>query len=145
MTTPGFDTSKPNVARVCDSLLGGHDNYAADREQAERLLKICPSLRDAVRDNRAFIARAVTWAARQGIRQFADLGTGVPTHLAFSPDGRLLATASHDETARLWDPATGEHRRTLTGHTGAVCGVAFSPDGRLLATTSYDETARLWD
>ena len=65
--------------------------------------------------------------------------------VAFSPDGRLLATASGDETARLWDPATGQPLRTLTGHTGAVTGVAFSPDGRLLATASDDETARLWD
>jgi Caspase domain/WD domain, G-beta repeat len=65
--------------------------------------------------------------------------------VAFSPDGRLLATASDDMTARLWDPATGEHRRTLTGHDGPVNGVAFSPDGRLLATTSNDGTARLWD
>ena len=65
--------------------------------------------------------------------------------MAFSPDGRLLATASEDETARLWDPATGEHLRTLTGHAGEVEGVAFSPDGRLLATASEDETARLWD
>ena len=64
--------------------------------------------------------------------------------VAFSPDGRLLATASHDGTARLWDPATGEPRRTLTGHTDAVIGVAFSPDGRLLATASHDKTARLW-
>ena len=65
--------------------------------------------------------------------------------MAFSPDGRLLATASRDDTARLWDPATGEHLRTLTGHTDGVWGVAFSPDGRLLATASNDSTARLWD
>ena len=65
--------------------------------------------------------------------------------MAFSPDGQLLATASRDGTARLWDPATGEHRRTLTGHTNEVNGVAFSPDGQLLATASGDGTARLWD
>ena len=70
--------------------------------------------------------------------------------VAFSPDGRLLATASGDKTARLWDPATGEHLRTLTGHTGWVRragwvrGVEFSPDGRLLATASNDKTARVW-
>ena len=65
--------------------------------------------------------------------------------VAFSPDGRLLATASKDKTARLWDPATGECLRTLTGHDDFVRGVAFSPDGRLLATASNDKTARLWD
>ena len=63
---------------------------------------------------------------------------------AFSPDGRLLATTSDDDTARLWDPATGDCLRTLTGHTEYVNGVAFSPDGRLLATASDDGTARLW-
>ena len=61
------------------------------------------------------------------------------------PGRALLATASNDGTARLWDPATGDCLRTLTGHTGTVDGVAFSPDGRLLATASDDETARLWD
>ena len=64
--------------------------------------------------------------------------------VAFSPDGRLLATASEDRTARLWDSATGEHLRTLTGHTSDVVAVAFSPDGRLLATAS-GKKARLWD
>ena len=71
--------------------------------------------------------------------------TGSVLGVAFSPDGRLLATAGGDETARLWDPATGEHLRTLTGHDRPVWGVAFSPDGRLLATASGDKTARLWD
>ncbi len=74
--------------------------------------------------------------------------------MAFSPDGRLLATASADNTARIWDPVTGEDLRTLagriswvrtlTGHTGGVWGVAFSPDGRLLATASSDKAARVW-
>jgi hypothetical protein len=65
--------------------------------------------------------------------------------VAFSPDGRLLATASTDRTARLWDPATGDCLRTLTGHAESVNGVAFSPDGRQLATAGDDRTARLWD
>jgi WD40 repeat protein len=64
--------------------------------------------------------------------------------VAFSPDGTLLATASGDNTARLWDPVTGECVRTLTGHPEPVFAVAFSPDGTLLATASGDKTTRLW-
>ncbi len=68
--------------------------------------------------------------------------------VAFSPDGRTLATASFDHTARLWD-ISDPHRPgqlgTLTGHTDGVVSVAFGPDGRTLATTSFDATARLWD
>ena len=65
--------------------------------------------------------------------------------MVFSPDGRLLATAGSGGTAWLWDPATGEHLRTLTRHTSWVRGVVFSPDGRLLATASDNGTAQLWD
>jgi WD40 repeat protein len=60
--------------------------------------------------------------------------TGTLSAVAFSPDGRLLATASHDKTARLWDPATGACLHSLTGHTDVLNAVAFSPDGRASAT-----------
>ena len=82
--------TKPSVARVCDALLDGRDNYAADRELAGRLREICPSLPAALRENRAFITRAVTWAARQGVRQYCDLGTGMP---AQPPAGDAARTA----------------------------------------------------
>jgi hypothetical protein len=64
--------------------------------------------------------------------------------VAFSPDGWLLATASHDRTARVWEVASGQQLSRLT-HDDRVWGVAFSPDGRLLATGSTDRTARVWE
>jgi WD40 repeat protein len=65
--------------------------------------------------------------------------------VAFSPDGRLLASGDWDKTIKLWDVATGSLVRTLKGHTGGVNSVAFSPDGRLLASGSGDGTIKLWD
>ncbi len=75
-----IDTSRPHPARMYNAYLGGKDNYAADREAVRRVLRAAPELRDTARANRAFLQRAVRFLARDaGIRQFIDIGTGIPT------------------------------------------------------------------
>jgi dipeptidyl aminopeptidase/acylaminoacyl peptidase len=65
--------------------------------------------------------------------------------VAFSPDGKTVASGSVDNTVRLWDAATGEERQKLEGHDSWVRAVAFSPDGKTVASGSHDNTVRLWD
>ena len=65
--------------------------------------------------------------------------------VASSPDGQTLASASWDQTIRLWDPHTAQHKMTLIGHTDSINSIAFSPDGQTLASASWDQTIRLWD
>ena len=72
MSTSGTDFTRPNVARVYDYLLGGYESFAADREQSADLLRIFPPAGVAAFENRYFLARAVTWAAGQGLTQFVD-------------------------------------------------------------------------
>ncbi len=94
----GIDTTVAHPARVYDYWLGGTNNFAADREAAERVLAATPGLRARVRANRAFLARVVRYlAAEAGIRQFLDVGTGIPsannTHevaQAAAPDSRVV-------------------------------------------------------
>jgi hypothetical protein len=71
-------------------LAGGYDNFAVDRDEAARLLEGCPGLRDMVRQNRAFLGRAVTWAASQGVAQFIDLGAGLPLRPAVHASARAV-------------------------------------------------------
>ena len=80
MPSPLFDTSVPHIARVYNYWLGGKDHFAADRELAERFIAADPEVIAAVRANRAFLGRAVHFlAAKARIRQFLDIGTGIPT------------------------------------------------------------------
>src|SRR5256885_15585190 len=76
---PDVDPERANVARMYDYLLGGTHNFAADRDAARTLTAIMPTARDAARANRAFLGRAVRFLADAGIRQFLDIGSGVPT------------------------------------------------------------------
>ncbi|MEK6282990.1 MAG: caspase family protein [Acidobacteriota bacterium] len=92
------------------------------------------------------IGQVVLWDVSTG-REVGALkghGKGV-TSVAFSHDGRLLASGSTDNTIRIWDLATKRELRTLTGHTSNIESIDFSPDGRLLASASDDGGTFLWD
>ena len=119
---PAFDTSVAHHARIYDYLLGGKDNYAADREAGDALIEAYPTMVDLARANRAFLGRAVRFlAAEAGIRQFLDIGTGIPaagnTHQVAQeadPDRRVV-----DDD---YDPVVLSQARALqtTGPQGAT-------------------------
>src|SRR5438093_309591 len=70
---------------------------------------------------------------------------GIINRIAWSPDGRVLASGSFDHAIRLWDVQTGQALRTLKGHSGWINRVTWSPDGRVLASSSNDRTIYLWN
>ena len=108
-----FDTSVPHIARVYNYWLGGKDHFAADRELAERFIEADPEVIAGVRANRAFLGRAVHFlAARARIRQFLDIGTGIPTAnnthevaQSAAPDSRIVYVDN--------DPIVLAHARAL--------------------------------
>src|ERR1022692_433189 len=76
---PGVDTQRANVARVYDYLLGGSHNFLADQDLGRAMAAVEPNVRAIARANRAFLGRAVRFLAGAGIRQFLDIGSGIPT------------------------------------------------------------------
>jgi O-methyltransferase involved in polyketide biosynthesis len=108
----GFDPAKPSAARVYDYLLGGKDNFAADRQAAAALLQALPDAGDAARTNRAFLAAAVRLVAAQGIKQFVDIGAGLPTAPNVHECARLVvpdARVAYIDN----DPVVVAHARAL--------------------------------
>jgi S-adenosyl methyltransferase len=109
---PPVDTSRPSIARIYDYGLGGKDNYPVDREVADRVLAVNPDGRAIARANRRFLVEAVQSMAEAGIRQFVDLGTGIPT----SPNVHETAWAVRPDAAIVYvdnDPIVLAHNRAL--------------------------------
>ena len=112
-TIAKLDTGVPHIARVYDYCLGGKDNFAVDREAAEEFIRVMPDIVHGVKEARAFLARAVGYLAGQaGIRQFLDIGTGLPTAnnthevaQRVAPEGRIVYVDN--------DPLVLAHARAL--------------------------------
>jgi hypothetical protein len=108
----GVDTRRANVARVYDYWLGGHHNFLADQDVGRAVASVEPGIRAIARANRAFLGRAVRFLAAAGIRQFLDIGSGIPT------EGNVHEVAQRaDPQARVayadFDPVAVAHSRAI--------------------------------
>ena len=135
-----FDPTRPNIARVWDYWLGGKDNFAADRELAKKMLAIHPVSAQMARENRQFLGRAVSHVAVCGVRQFLDVGAGLPTVVNTHDIARSV-----DPQARVAyvdnDPIVISHARSLLAKSPgviAVPGDMRTPE-RLLADAGLAE------
>ncbi|HTU73063.1 MAG TPA: SAM-dependent methyltransferase [Trebonia sp.] len=135
-SVPDVDTSRPHPARMYDYYLGGKNHFAADREAAERALLGLPSGRIAARENRKFLGRAVRYlAAEAGIRQFLDLGSGLPTTDNVHEVAQRIAPEAHVVYVDK-DPMVLAHARALLtstqqGRTAYIDADVRDPDAIL--------------
>jgi O-methyltransferase involved in polyketide biosynthesis len=117
-----FDPKKPSIARVWDYWLGGKDNFAADRELARKMLEVNPVSAQMARENRQFLGRAVRYVAARGVRQFIDVGAGLPTALNTHDIARQI-----DRQAQVAyvdnDPVVISHARALLASGPGVIAV----------------------
>ncbi|MFB4307058.1 SAM-dependent methyltransferase [Actinomadura sp. GTD37] len=141
---PNADVGVPNIARIYDAMLGGKDNFAADREAARRLSEVEPMSAMYARQHRAFIGRAVRLMAECGVRQFLDIGTGLPTMDNVHQIAHRHAPGSRVVYADN-DPAVCAHARALlAGDPGTVAVIEedLRDPERILA---HRDTRRLID
>jgi hypothetical protein len=133
---PGTDTSKANVARVYDWWLGGEHNFRADQDAARAMIAVEPNVRAIARANRAFLGRAVRFLAGQaGVRQFLDIGSGIPTSENVHQVAQKIAPGARVVYADIDDVAVAHSRLILEGNpdAAAIQGDLRDPDSILSA------------
>jgi hypothetical protein len=132
----GFDVTKPAPARIYDYMLRGRHHFDIDAQAAERILTVAPEIRDCAWSNRGFHQRAAAWIAMQGVRQFLDIGSGLPTvgntHEVvrkIHPDARVVYV-DHDPMVELHGKAILDEG-TDAGQISVVCADLRDPDSIL--------------
>jgi SAM-dependent methyltransferase len=119
----GIDVDRPSAARVYDYFLGGAHNFAVDRALAEQISAMTPNIGETMRSNRVFLRRAVRYLADQGVRQFLDIGSGIPT----AGNVHEIAHEAAPGSAVVYvdiDPVAVEHSRAILAgvdRTGVIC------------------------
>lgn len=142
-TPPGIDTTRPSAARMYDYYLGGTHNYPADRELAEQVIASLPRTPLIMRENRGFIQRAVAHCARRGIRQFVDLGAGIPTQGPVHEVARGVDARSRVVYCDIEETAVAYGRQILAGDES--CGFVHADLRDHEGVMNHPEVARLID
>jgi hypothetical protein len=119
---PGIDTGKASVARVYDYWLGGTHNFQADRDAARALIAVNPEARGFARENRAFLARAVRLLAASGVRQFLDIGSGIPTQGNVHEIAQAVAPGARVVYADI-DPVAVAHGKAILSGAGSAVSI----------------------
>jgi S-adenosyl methyltransferase len=117
---PGVDTKRANAARVYDYWLGGRHNFLADQDVARAIAAVEPNVRALVRANRAFLGRAVRFLAQSGIRQFLDIGSGIPTGGNVHEVAQQTAPGSRVVYAEIDPVAIAHSKAMLAGNADAT-------------------------
>jgi SAM-dependent methyltransferase len=117
---PGVDTKRANVARVYDYWLGGSHNFLADQDVARAIIAVEPNVREGSRANRAFLGRAVRFLAASGIRQFLDIGSGIPTERNVHEIAQQASPGAHVVYADIDQVAVAHSRAILAGNPDAA-------------------------
>ncbi|MEU9886052.1 SAM-dependent methyltransferase [Sphaerisporangium sp. NPDC051011] len=146
----GIDPTVPSVARIYDYLLGGKDNFAADRAAAQKVVELTPNAKEGVQANRRYLRRAVRFMAETGVRQFLDIGAGLPTQenvhqvaLGVAPESRVVYIDNDPIVLTHGRALLADNRQTIVLDGDLRDPEAILADPRVTAHLDFDRPVGL--